>query len=1350
MTAFAVVIAFALVGPLQPWTVLAQQSFDCSINGFCLPNDTQNLLGLPNGTLVITGPHPWDRVVKGSAATAWQPLEVDARATLAALHGVANDDRLPYVALDELRAVMFARLLAIAQKQAGAAPAALQGPLTSAEQEALDAFSQAVIARRTLVAQDALNEYGRWQADPCEYTVPDGVGFTPYDPGPGCGLLLTQGTPPSPPTKDQFTAYGAYEALKTEEGAISQIEAAALGVSPTDPTFTYDPSADAAAAASKASQGFALVAGLAGATLASGIASILALTSSAVAETFAALAGSFAVLGTAPTALTTTAAAVSSVSGTVVGAGVAVSFPLIIIAAAVVGVLYAIQFFQDQSVLPTLQEALTNAQKPPSIWNLANDPVGRNELFTTFVDQTLPSFDAQRTATVVPAPPTHNSSADPQFLVNGSAASVLQSLRPPSLDPFGTFIPVALQQTFMTQGWFVTRVQDSTGAWMPWQWSLTLTYQGPTNIITPESPNHTVGIQPAGFLDVTSGATKESTFTIGDPSSGNPVTVAWSGNQPPQVAPTVSQQPTIATPVTFQSGAVDPDGSIAAIEWFVQDPTYAALAPDFNQCSLTPPGGIDPVSHLPLGCPWMPVGDSGSGISHTWARPGTFGVMVFAMDNRGAVTSQQFTVVIGNLAPTLVIQGTPVSSIVEGNSVTVSGTVNFPPVSPGEYGALTMLTVDWGDGQLTQHIYPCALIAQPGVEADAKCDVLGLLGASGFYVGANGPLTDGPWPFSFTHSYAFRDDQPFSDPAIVKVSAETTVGGVTPTTEFSVNVANVPPEIDLAGACRFPTSIFDPPCVGGDIRDVPVGMPLTIDARLLDVPQSTHLVKVLWGDGTSSVFLPGCADAGCPTSTSPAGISFNGTPAVPPQYLSPTHTYAAIGNYPITIVADDGNAQATATATADIFGVSPPVGSTDVRSGDSVTYSFATTSPAGTSLTVTPNCGGAGQLTGQTASTFTCLFGAVASPTTSQVALHATVALWAFDTSLNITVLPSETQVSAIAGPTQVTEHTTAVYTYSVSASSLGTLVVTPSCGAGGAIAATGEGSVTCLFSSVSAATTTNVSVLATGAGGSGSSSLAVTVSPDTTPPVMTLPATIHANSTTNAGAVVTYSASATDAVSGAAVVSCQPQSGATFPVGTTTVSCSASDWKGNTATGSFGVIVADVTPPTLTLPASLTVDATSRTGTTVAFAAGAVDVNPVNPPVVCIPASGSIFPIGATSVACTAIDAAGNKAVGSFTVTVNGAVAEIEELQTYISSLAIDRFVKTTLLVLVRDASIAAARHWPNACGDMVDVLAITESRDARLTTAQRNEIVLLASRIRSVLGCGDERHDRRERWRR
>ena len=89
---------------------------------------------------------------------------------------------------------------------------------------------------------------------------------------------------------------------------------------------------------------------------------------------------------------------------------------------------------------------------------------------------------------------------------------------------------------------------------------------------------------------------------------------------------------------------------------------------------------------------------------------------------------------------------------------------------------------------------------------------------------------------------------------------------------------------------------------------------------------------------------------------------------------------------------------------------------------------------------------------------------------------------------------------------------------------------------------------------------------------------------PDSIPPVVTVPSDITVLQNAPAGAVVTFSATATDETSPAnPAVTCVPPSGSTFPVGTTTVNCSAMDNAGNTGSNSFQVTVAEVPPAIFT-----------------------------------------------------------------------------------------------------------------------------------------------------------------------
>jgi Tol biopolymer transport system component len=91
---------------------------------------------------------------------------------------------------------------------------------------------------------------------------------------------------------------------------------------------------------------------------------------------------------------------------------------------------------------------------------------------------------------------------------------------------------------------------------------------------------------------------------------------------------------------------------------------------------------------------------------------------------------------------------------------------------------------------------------------------------------------------------------------------------------------------------------------------------------------------------------------------------------------------------------------------------------------------------------------------------------------------------------------------------------------------------------------------------------------------------------PDLTAPVLTLPDPVTVEATGPEGANVTYTATAADERGPDPVVDCTPASGARFGLGMTTVSCTATDDAGNSATGSFTVTVADTTAPTVTVTA--------------------------------------------------------------------------------------------------------------------------------------------------------------------
>ncbi len=146
----------------------------------------------------------------------------------------------------------------------------------------------------------------------------------------------------------------------------------------------------------------------------------------------------------------------------------------------------------------------------------------------------------------------------------------------------------------------------------------------------------------------------------------------------------------------------------------------------------------------------------------------------------------------------------------------------------------------------------------------------------------------------------------------------------------------------------------------------------------------------------------------------------------------------------------------------------------------------------------------------------------------------------------------------------------------------------------------------------------------------------------------ITCPANVTTGNDTNqCGAVVSFPTPTTSGNCG--TVTCSPTSGSFFPVGTTTVTCSATSGP----SCSFTVTVNDTQAPVVTPSGDRSVVATSPNGMAVTFAAPTATDNCGAPTVTCSPASGSTFPIGTTTVTCTATDAAANSSAYAFTVSV-------------------------------------------------------------------------------------------------
>jgi len=229
---------------------------------------------------------------------------------------------------------------------------------------------------------------------------------------------------------------------------------------------------------------------------------------------------------------------------------------------------------------------------------------------------------------------------------------------------------------------------------------------------------------------------------------------------------------------------------------------------------------------------------------------------------------------------------------------------------------------------------------------------------------------------------------------------------------------------------------------------------------------------------------------------------------------------------------------------------------------------------------------------------------------------------------------------------------------------------------------------------------TTTVTYTATDGNGLTTTGTQTVTVADTTAPVLTVPAnvSIEANgvlSTVNLG-----TATATD-LFGATVTNDAP---ASFALGTTTVTYTATDGNGLTSTGTQTVTVADTTAPELTVPADVSVEANGVLSTVAIGSATATDIFAVN---VTSDAPAS-FALGTTVVTWTATDASGNATTGTQNVTVSDTTAPV---------LTVPADVSVEANGVLSTVAIGSATA--------TDIFAVTVTSDAPATYALGTTVV-------------------------
>ena len=166
-----------------------------------------------------------------------------------------------------------------------------------------------------------------------------------------------------------------------------------------------------------------------------------------------------------------------------------------------------------------------------------------------------------------------------------------------------------------------------------------------------------------------------------------------------------------------------------------------------------------------------------------------------------------------------------------------------------------------------------------------------------------------------------------------------------------------------------------------------------------------------------------------------------------------------------------------------------------------------------------------------------------------------------------------------------------------------------------------------------------------------------------------------------------------------------------------------------------FGDVPDDETPPVLTVPTNIVADAASPGGVFVSYVASAVDEVDGSVPVACTPPSGSLFAIGTTTVECSAMDAANNEAGASFTIHVNGAPEQLEDLIALVTGLGPGVSLADKLHE-ARDALVADRKS--DACEKLAAFSDQVQAQAGKkLSADQVSLLATVATRIRAVIGC-------------
>jgi YVTN family beta-propeller protein len=178
-----------------------------------------------------------------------------------------------------------------------------------------------------------------------------------------------------------------------------------------------------------------------------------------------------------------------------------------------------------------------------------------------------------------------------------------------------------------------------------------------------------------------------------------------------------------------------------------------------------------------------------------------------------------------------------------------------------------------------------------------------------------------------------------------------------------------------------------------------------------------------------------------------------------------------------------------------------------------------------------------------------------------------------------------------------------------------------------------------------------------------------------------------------------------------------------------------------NAQSNDVSVVTPQVPDTDLTIapPANVTIDATGPSRATATYPAPTVTDgdDPTPPAATCSPASGSMFPIGTTTVTCEATDPDDTPATAtaSFTVTVNGAGPQLALLGEGVQGVGSGTILANKV---AKAQSYLTQGNTAEACVKMRGFIQEVKAQSGKsIRVREAGRLIAEAKQIRPVLGC-------------